>query len=74
MLTGVVGLITEAEQAEAILVAGEADTIFLERELLRNPYWPRYAQAQIDGKAAWPNQYILVGVRGDLCGAAVGSG
>jgi 2,4-dienoyl-CoA reductase-like NADH-dependent reductase (Old Yellow Enzyme family) len=45
VLTGAVGLITEAEQAEAILAAGEADAIFLGRELLRNPYWPRYAQA-----------------------------
>ena len=43
VLTGAVGLITEAEQAEAILAAGEADAIFLERELLRNPYRPRYA-------------------------------
>ena len=43
MLTGAVGLITEAKQAEAILAAGEADAIFLERELLRNPYRPRYA-------------------------------
>ena len=68
MLTGAVGLITEAEQAEAILAAGEAGAIFFERELLRNPYWPRYAQAQLDGKAAWPDQYIRSAFEGTYVG------
>jgi len=68
VLTGAVGLITEAEQAEAILAEGEADAIFLERELLRNPYWPCYAQAQLDGKAAWPDQYIRSAFEGTYMG------
>ncbi|WP_028957546.1 NADH:flavin oxidoreductase/NADH oxidase [Sulfitobacter sp. 20_GPM-1509m] len=41
--TGVVGLITEAEQAEAILQDGAADLIIIGRKLLREPYWPRRA-------------------------------
>jgi 2,4-dienoyl-CoA reductase-like NADH-dependent reductase (Old Yellow Enzyme family) len=58
-LTGAVGLITEAEQAEQILADGHADTIFIGRELLRNPYWPLYAQAQLDGEATgWQDQYL----------------
>ncbi len=57
VLTGAVGLITDAEQAEAILSKGEADAVFLGRELLRNPYWPLYAEAQLDGKAVWQKQY-----------------
>ena len=35
-----VGMITEPEQAQAILVEGKADLILLARVLLREPYWP----------------------------------
>ena len=58
IMTGAVGLITEARQAEVILEAGDADAIFLGREIMRNPYWALYAQAQLDGKSdSWPTQY-----------------
>jgi len=58
IMTGAVGLITEARQAEAILEAGDADAIFLGREIMRNPYWALYAQAQLDGESdSWPIQY-----------------
>jgi 2,4-dienoyl-CoA reductase-like NADH-dependent reductase (Old Yellow Enzyme family) len=58
IMTGAVGLITEAGQAEAILEAGQADAVFLGREIMRNPYWPLYAQAQLDGDSDnWPTQY-----------------
>jgi 2,4-dienoyl-CoA reductase-like NADH-dependent reductase (Old Yellow Enzyme family) len=71
VLTGAVGLITESAQAEAILSKGEADAIFLGRELLRNPYWPRYAQAQLDGAADWPKQYIRSAFEGTYQGPRV---
>ena len=54
ILTGTVGLITEKKHAEKILAKGEADVIFLGRELLRNPYWSLYAEGQIE---KWPVQY-----------------
>lgn len=57
VLTGAVGLITTAVHAEAVLENGEADAIFIGRELLRNPYWPLYAEAQLDGNSEWPVQY-----------------
>jgi 2,4-dienoyl-CoA reductase-like NADH-dependent reductase (Old Yellow Enzyme family) len=38
--TMAVGLIVQAQQAEAILQAGQADCIALARELLYNPNWP----------------------------------
>jgi 2,4-dienoyl-CoA reductase-like NADH-dependent reductase (Old Yellow Enzyme family) len=58
IMTTAVGLITEAKQAEAILEAGQADAVFMGRELMRNPYWPLYAQAQLDGESSnWPKQY-----------------
>lgn len=68
VLTGAVGLITEVDQAEAILSRGEADAIFLGRELLRNPYWPLYAKAQLDGTAEWPRQYIRSAFDGTYVG------
>ncbi|MGV3546451.1 MAG: NADPH dehydrogenase NamA [Pedobacter sp.] len=57
VLTGAVGLITEAEQAELILQNGEADLIFLARELLRNPYFPLQAAKQLGDDVKWPVQY-----------------
>ena len=41
--TAAVGMITEAHQAETILRTGQADMVFLAREMLRDPYWPRTA-------------------------------
>jgi 2,4-dienoyl-CoA reductase-like NADH-dependent reductase (Old Yellow Enzyme family) len=57
MATGAVGLITEAQQAEAILQNGEADLIFLARELLRNPYFPLQAAKELEDEITWPKQY-----------------
>ena len=56
--TGTVGMITEPAQAEHILRTGQADIIFLARELLRDPYWPLHADDDLGGnKATWPAQY-----------------
>jgi 2,4-dienoyl-CoA reductase-like NADH-dependent reductase (Old Yellow Enzyme family) len=54
-----VGYLTTPEQAEAILVAGQADLIFLGRQLLREPYWPLRAANELDGRAGplMPPQY-----------------
>lgn len=57
ILTGAVGLITEAEQAEAILQENQADLIFIARELLRNPYFPLQAAKQLGVDVDWPKQY-----------------
>lgn len=46
-----VGLITEAEHAEQILQAGEADVIALARELLWDPYWPVHAAKALGSEA-----------------------
>jgi 2,4-dienoyl-CoA reductase-like NADH-dependent reductase (Old Yellow Enzyme family) len=55
--TGAVGLITGAPQAEAILQNGDADAIFLGRELLRRPYWPLHAALELGEHVSWPLQY-----------------
>jgi 2,4-dienoyl-CoA reductase-like NADH-dependent reductase (Old Yellow Enzyme family) len=57
IMTGAVGLITEANQAEAILSGGKADLVFLGRELLRNPYFPLNAARQLGDDMKWPLQY-----------------
>jgi 2,4-dienoyl-CoA reductase-like NADH-dependent reductase (Old Yellow Enzyme family) len=55
--TGAVGLITEAAQAETILMGEQADLIFLAREMLRDPYWPRRAAKILGEKIKPPVQY-----------------
>ncbi|MBU2754908.1 NADH:flavin oxidoreductase/NADH oxidase [Acidithiobacillus sp. CV18-2] len=57
MPTVAVGLITEAMQAEQILVTGQADAVALARELLRNPYWPLQAAHALGVDWSWPPQY-----------------
>jgi 2,4-dienoyl-CoA reductase-like NADH-dependent reductase (Old Yellow Enzyme family) len=42
-----VGLITEAEHAEAILQRGQADFIAMAREFLYNPNWPVHAAKRL---------------------------
>ncbi|WP_075322896.1 NADH:flavin oxidoreductase/NADH oxidase [Acidithiobacillus albertensis] len=55
--TVAVGLITEAMQAEHILLTEQADGIALARELLRNPYWPLHAARELGVDLPWPEQY-----------------
>jgi 2,4-dienoyl-CoA reductase-like NADH-dependent reductase (Old Yellow Enzyme family) len=55
--TGAVGMISEAVQAETILSTEQADLVFLARELLRDPYWPRRAAKALDVKIKAPVQY-----------------
>ena len=55
--TGAVGMITEPAQADAIISTGQADMVFLARELLRDPYWPRRAAQVLNVKIEPPVQY-----------------
>jgi len=55
--TGTVGLITSPEHAVDILENERADLIFLGRELLRDPYWPRTAASKLGIKITPPEQY-----------------
>jgi len=55
--TGAVGLITEAQYANEIITAGDADLVFIARELLREPYWALKAQQELGAEAAWPISY-----------------
>jgi 2,4-dienoyl-CoA reductase-like NADH-dependent reductase (Old Yellow Enzyme family) len=55
--TGAVGLITEAEHAEEIVRSGDADLVFLAREVLRRPYWPIDAAQKLGVEPPWPVPY-----------------
>jgi len=57
ILTAAVGMITAAEQADQIVRNGEADMVFLARELLRDPYWPLHAAKSLRQKVEPPVQY-----------------
>ena len=52
-----VGLITEPEQAEAIIAKGEADAVSLARALLYDPRWPWHAAAKLGAQIVAPKQY-----------------
>ncbi|KMQ65448.1 oxidoreductase [Chryseobacterium angstadtii] len=55
--TGAVGLITKVEQAEDILQKGEADLIFVAREILRNPYIAVQGSFEMKENCFFPHQY-----------------
>lgn len=58
ILTGAVGMITSAEQAEKILNEGKADMVLFGRELLRNPYFPLISGSKMKEESEWPVQYL----------------
>ena len=58
ILTGAVGFITTAGQAESILQEEKADLVLLARELLRNPYFALNAARELGVDVEWPVQYL----------------
>ena len=52
-----VGLITEPEQAEAVLAEGHADAVALARAMLYDPRWPWHAAARLGTSLKVPPQY-----------------
>lgn len=60
VLAGAVGLISDPEFAEQVLVDGRADVVFLGRAGLREPAWPQRAAAELGVNwrdAPYPPQY-----------------
>jgi 2,4-dienoyl-CoA reductase-like NADH-dependent reductase (Old Yellow Enzyme family) len=58
ILTGAVGIITNAKQAEEILQRQQADCIFIAREHLRDPYFALHAAKELNEDMEWPVQYL----------------
>jgi 2,4-dienoyl-CoA reductase-like NADH-dependent reductase (Old Yellow Enzyme family) len=71
ILTGAVGLITSPAQAQHIIGTGQADAVFLARELLRDPYWPLAAARELGQSVTWPAQYLRAGPHGSQPRTAV---
>jgi len=57
ILTGAVGMITTSEECESIIANGDADLVFMARELLRDPYFPLRAAYELKAETNWPKQY-----------------
>ena len=55
--TGAVGMITDPAQADHIIRTGQADLVFLARQMLREPYWPLLAARALGQEIQWPSQY-----------------
>lgn len=58
ILTSAVGMITEAQQAEEILLRGEADLVMIGRLALREPYFALKVAHAMGEEIDWPIQYI----------------
>ena len=54
---GTVGLITNAAQAEQVLLDGAADAVLMARAWLRDPSWALNAARELGVDVAWPSQY-----------------
>ncbi|WP_339657673.1 NADH:flavin oxidoreductase/NADH oxidase [Flavobacterium frigidarium] len=57
ILTGAVGLITEAHQAEEIITSGKADMVLFARESLRDPNLALTFAHDLNAETTWPKQY-----------------
>ena len=57
--TAAVGMISEAKEAAEIISSGKADMVFVARQALRDPYWPRHAALELGEAEAvrLPAQY-----------------
>jgi len=57
MTTIAVGLITDAEHANALIEEGDADMVAMARAMLYDPRWPWHAAAQLGATVSAPPQY-----------------
>lgn len=57
ILTGAVGLITQAGQANEIIQGERSDVVVMAREFLRDPYFPLHAAKELGVKIPFPGQY-----------------
>jgi NADPH2 dehydrogenase len=57
VVTRAVGLITQPEQAEAIVAEGKADQVALARGFLNQPHWGWGAARQLGAEVKRPKQY-----------------
>lgn len=56
--TWVVGMITEAHQAEAIVASDQADTVALARAVMDDPRWAWHAARALGAEAPYWRMYV----------------
>lgn len=57
IVTGAVGLVTDARQAEAVITEGKADFVAMARAMLFDPRWPWHAALALGVDMKYPLQY-----------------
>ncbi len=57
IMTGAVGLITEPNQANDVIISGGADLVFVAREMMRDPYFALHAERALNQEPNWPVPY-----------------
>jgi 2,4-dienoyl-CoA reductase-like NADH-dependent reductase (Old Yellow Enzyme family) len=57
IVTGTVGMVTDPQQAEAIISNGQADFVSLARAMLFNPRWPQHAAVSLGVELPYAPQY-----------------
>ena len=62
IMTGAVGMITDANQAEEILHKEQADLILIGRLSLQYPQFPLHAAKELGVSIEWPRQYLRASV------------
>jgi 2,4-dienoyl-CoA reductase-like NADH-dependent reductase (Old Yellow Enzyme family) len=55
---GTVGFITDSAQADHVVRTGQADLVFIAREMLRDPYWTLHAAERLGRRISWPKEYL----------------
>ena len=73
ILTGEGGMITGAAQAEHILRTGQADSVLIAREFLRQPYWALDAAEELRDTISWPAQYLRAAPSGSPERTSIGA-
>ncbi len=71
--TGAVGMIVDPAQADHIIRSGQADMVFIARELLRDPYWPLHAARSLGVDTSWPAQYLRAAPHGSIRRRPIGT-
>jgi len=56
--TAAVGMITDPAQADQVVRNGDADLVFLAREMLRDPCWAQHSAVRLAKSVPWPVQYL----------------
>ena len=56
IMSGAVGLITTANEAETVLADGDADVVLMARQFLRDPYFALHAAKELGAEIKWPRQ------------------